>query len=262
MSNEDVLTNYNAIGIDVIERMYSDGYLSIGGDESTREQARLGGIAAGHQVLDVGSGLGGPACLLAGEFGCNVTGLDLVELNVAAARKAANASGVSDATRFVQGDATAMDFADAEFDVVWGQDAWCHVDDKAALIAECARVLKHNGRMVFSDWVTLGQADVATAQAALDAAASPHMVAVERYVALLQDHGLVVESRQDLSALFTRQYQQVMAGLNDVSEQIVQRWGQKVFDIVAEKNGDILRGFEQRAIGGVRIVAHKTHSQR
>ena len=93
MSNEDVLTNYNAIGIDVIERMYSDGYLSIGGDESTREQARLGGIAAGHQVLDVGSGLGGPACLLAGEFGCNVTGLDLVELNVAAARKAANASG-------------------------------------------------------------------------------------------------------------------------------------------------------------------------
>ena len=139
MSNEDVLTNYNAIGIDVIERMYSDGYLSIGGDESTREQARLGGIAAGHQVLDVGSGLGGPACLLAGEFGCNVTGLDLVELNVAAARKAANASGVSDATRFVQGDATAMDFADAEFDVVCGQDAWCHVDDKAAFIAECAR---------------------------------------------------------------------------------------------------------------------------
>ena len=48
-----------------------------------------------------------------------------------------------------------------------------------------------------------------------------------------------------------------MAGLNDVSEQIVQRWGQKVFDIVAEKNGDILRGFEQRAIGGVRIVAHR-----
>ena len=37
-------------------------------------------------------------------------------------------------------------FADAEFDIVWGQDARCHVDDKAALIAECARVLKHNGR--------------------------------------------------------------------------------------------------------------------
>ena len=72
------------------------------------------------------------------------------------------------------------------------------------------------------------------------------MVPVERYIALLQDHGFVVESRQDLSALFTRQYQQVMAGLN-VGEQIVQRWGQKVFDIVAEKNGDILRGFKQRA---------------
>src|SRR5919197_4490873 len=50
-----------------------------GGREGTRELARLAGLRAGMHVLDVGSGLGGPARTLAAEFGCRVTGRDLTE---------------------------------------------------------------------------------------------------------------------------------------------------------------------------------------
>ena len=50
-----------------------------GGREATRELARLTGLREGMHVLDVGSGLGGPARTLAAEFGCQVTGLDLTE---------------------------------------------------------------------------------------------------------------------------------------------------------------------------------------
>ena len=53
---------------------------------ATAELARLAGITAGMSVLDVGSGVGGPARFLAATYGCRVTGVDLSEPFVDAAR--------------------------------------------------------------------------------------------------------------------------------------------------------------------------------
>src|SRR5580704_16278754 len=53
---------------------------------ATAELSKLAGITAGMSVLDVGSGVGGPARILAATYGCRVTGVDLSEPFVAAAR--------------------------------------------------------------------------------------------------------------------------------------------------------------------------------
>src|SRR5213083_1970920 len=50
-----------------------------GGIAETRRLATLAGLREGMAVLDIGSGLGGPARTLAAEFGCRVTGLDLTQ---------------------------------------------------------------------------------------------------------------------------------------------------------------------------------------
>src|ERR1700730_15815430 len=44
---------------------------------ATAELAKLAGITAGMSVLDLGSGVGGPARFLAATYGCRVTGVDL-----------------------------------------------------------------------------------------------------------------------------------------------------------------------------------------
>jgi SAM-dependent methyltransferase len=46
---------------------------------ATAELAKLAGITADMSVLDVGSGVGGPARFLAATYGCRVTGVDLSE---------------------------------------------------------------------------------------------------------------------------------------------------------------------------------------
>src|SRR5262249_38997749 len=56
------------------------------GITASAELAKLAGITADMSVLDLGSGVGGPARLLAATTGCRVTGVDLSEPFVEAAR--------------------------------------------------------------------------------------------------------------------------------------------------------------------------------
>ena len=67
---------------------------------ATVELAKLAEITADMSVLDVGSGVGGPARFLAATFGCRVTGVDLSEPFVDAARYLTERTGQAAGWRF------------------------------------------------------------------------------------------------------------------------------------------------------------------
>ena len=52
----------------------------IRGLEASREIGALAGLEPGMRVLDLGSGLGGPARTMAAEFGCEVVGVEIVKI--------------------------------------------------------------------------------------------------------------------------------------------------------------------------------------
>lgn len=118
-----------------------------GGRESTRGLARLAGIRPGMRVLDVGSGIGGPARTLAAEFGAVVVGLDLTEEFCRAAETLTGLVGLADRVTFRHGDAVAMPFPDARFDAVWSQNSIMNVPDHARLFTEMHRVLVPGGTL-------------------------------------------------------------------------------------------------------------------
>ena len=120
-----------------------------GGREATRELARLAGLREGMHVLDVGSGLGGPARTLAAEFGCQVTGLDLTEEFCRAAAMLTARVGLQERMAFRHGSAPDLPFEDATFDAVWTQGVLMHIADKPRLFAEGYRVLRPGGRLAF-----------------------------------------------------------------------------------------------------------------
>lgn len=96
----------------------SFGEFHAGGLASTRELARLAAMGPGSQVLDVGCGIGGPARMLAAEFGCQVTGIDLTESFCHAARMLTAKLGMSDRVQCCRGTALQLPFASASFDTV------------------------------------------------------------------------------------------------------------------------------------------------
>ena len=120
---------------------------------ATAELAKLAGITADMSVLDVGSGVGGPARFLAATYGCRVTGVDLSEPFVDAARYLTERTGQSGQVSFQTASALELPFDDGRFDVVLLQHVAMNISDRARLYREIRRVLKPGGRFATFDVV-------------------------------------------------------------------------------------------------------------
>ena len=120
---------------------------------ATAELAQLVGITADLSVLDVGSGVGGPARFLAATCGCRVTGVDLSEPFVEAARYLTERTGQGGQVSFQIASALALPFEDGRFDVVLLQHVAMNVSDRTRLYREIRRVLKSAGRFATFDVV-------------------------------------------------------------------------------------------------------------
>jgi SAM-dependent methyltransferase len=123
---------------------------------ATAELARLAGITADMSVLDVGSGVGGPARFLAANHGCHVTGVDLSEPFVEAARYLTGRTGQGGQVSFECASALTLPFDDGRFDAVFLQHVAMNIADRARLYREIRRVLKRGGRFATYDVVLNG----------------------------------------------------------------------------------------------------------
>ena len=122
-----------------------------GGKAATVRLARLAGLQPGMRVLDVGSGLGGPARTLAVEFGCRVTAIDLTDSYVQAAETLTARLGLDDRVTHHVANALELPFEDAAFDVVWTQNSGMNIAAKDRLYAGFQRVLCPAGLLALQE---------------------------------------------------------------------------------------------------------------
>lgn len=128
----------------------------------------LGDSALDAELLEVGSGRGGGAFALY-EWGYrSIAGLDLSPRHIARCQARAALLDSDAAPRFVVGNASAMPFADASFDIVLNVESSHCYPDFDAFMAECHRVLRPGGCLRWCDFRTRDDWDRLVARLASD----------------------------------------------------------------------------------------------
>ena len=229
-----------------------------GGLDLTRRLARAIELRPGDRVLDVASGPGTTAFLLASEFGVEVDGVDLGDVTVAKANATAASEGIGEQVRFHVGDAERIPLPDASVDAVVCECAFCTFPDKETAAAEMARVLKPGGRV--------GITDVALDPARLDAelqtlagwvACLADARPVAEYVELLAGAGLTVTHTESHDDALARMIEQIDARLVAFRMAKVAALESIDFDTARERAALAARAVRDGIAGYSLLVAHK-----
>lgn len=131
--------------LSVLDHFHGRGILA------TKELVELLQPQPGEHLLDIGSGIGGPARWLAAHCGVRVTGVDLTPEFCAAAEALNRATGLADRVNIKNGSALALPVPDNAFDRAYSQNVVMNIADKRGFYREAFRALKPGGVLALSN---------------------------------------------------------------------------------------------------------------
>jgi len=173
--------------------------IHIGGFASSMALAERAGIGQGMKGVDLCCCTGaGMRFLVRFRKVAAMTGVDATEHVVARGRTRCAEEGLADRIRFVLADVCDSRLPAGEADFVWGEDAWCYVEDKAKLVAEAARLVRRGGTIAFTDWVE-GRTAMTAAEADryLKFMKFPSVLSLADYRKMLEANGCEVKVAED-----------------------------------------------------------------
>ena len=231
-----------------------------GGLAATDALARHAKINKSTHVLDLCCGLGGPARYLAYHHGCRVTGVDMNTDRLAGAVRLTERTKLQDRVLFHHANALQTGLADETFDVIVSQEAFCHIPDKKTLIAECVRLLKPGGCIVYTDILARNSMTNEIRSRLENEMVFSELSTLEQYCHLLEGKSCQVVEVEDLSDDWAQILIDRLAMYRSLKEQTVSSFGLAHFQKWDRTYSFFVDLYRSGELGGGRFVAHKPKS--
>ena len=224
------------------------------GTEAVRAAAERLGLGAASRVLDIGSGVGGPARYLAYHFGCHVAALELQPALHAIAVDLTQRSGLKNVTHICS-DALTYAFPQAAFDAVVSWLAFLHIPDRPRLCARLARTLRPGGGCYIEDLCMRAPFSAADLHDVRDVVFGISMTSIEDYANDLGAAGFVDVETTDLTGGWSPYAADRLKRWRANHEAYARVHGEGAYAAQEKFYAVIARLYESGSLGGVRLIA-------
>jgi cyclopropane fatty-acyl-phospholipid synthase-like methyltransferase len=207
------------------------------------------------RVLDIGSGVGGPARYLAHTFRCRVTALELQPKLNAIAVDLTQRSGLGEHVTHVLGDALAYPFADAEFDAVVSLLAILHIPDRPRLFERLARALRSGGGCYVEDLCARAPFSPEDLRDLREIVYGVSVTSIDDYAKDMRAAGFVDIAATDLTSDWAPYAAERLLLWRQNHEPYARVHGEGAYAAQEKFYSLIARLYESGSLGGVRLVA-------
>jgi len=214
-----IMSGLEAAGADLDDLKIDDlapvDEFHIGGRDATKRALAQLTLNSDSRVLDIGCGIGGAVRLIADEFGCRVTGVDLTPEFISTAQALTVLTGLGDRATFEIASALDMPFEAASFDAVVTFHVAMNIHNREALYGEIARVLAPGGILCIYDVMKKGEGNLAFPVPWSETPDTSHLTTSDEMLALLVGAGFDVDYVEDRTQAAIENIKQREAAASD-----------------------------------------------
>ena len=227
------------------------------GTAAVDHAVRATGISATSLVLEIGSGLGGPARQIAAAVGARVTALELQsDQNLLASNLTARC-GLAEKVTHVCGDFLTCNWVGQHFDVIVSWLALYHIPERDRLLKRCHDLLDQGGYLHAEDLYARGQFTASEQSELATELFANYLPDYENYRWDLERAGFELASCQEMSDEWTAFTRERMAAYRGQKARNIDVHGEAVFTSLDDFYDLVVRYFTAGKLGGIRFVARK-----
>ena len=186
-----------------LEAAYGEGLMSEGGREGI--ELMFAGIPLEDKLaLDIGSGLGGVAFYLADKYQMQITGVEVNSWMVGESKRRTPDHLKDKVNFFLSSSNSHWPIPEETFHLIYSKGVLTHLETKDEIFQECHRLLKEEGLLVITDWLSSDEkkwgGNIGRLVELENLALYPE--SEKGYVEVLQRNGFTVLSARDDSAAY------------------------------------------------------------
>lgn len=213
------------------------------------------GLTEQDRVLDVGSGLGGPARRLATAPGCRVVALELQQELHECAASLTSRCGIDGRIRHIGGDILDPHAVEGPFDALVSWLVFLHIPDRPALLRRCRSLLRAGGGLHAEDFFIRNPLDDEERTLLRDEVQCAHLVDRPTYIDELVSAGFGDVRFDDCTDDWAAFVRDRARDFRSDREAFATLHGRDAFDALASFYSTMERLFDGGRLGGVRVTA-------